>query len=172
MDARNNQDTRFSYRNGSAINDSVIVQSNNKVMHRRILNTSQSAPELHGGILEIFRREVLPQKTRTVRLVGIKSAAVIIQTLLGYEVQARHKRIHCPDLVTARYLKLFSELGCRLIRLPYDPTVTARLIPTLEMSHQRIKDTVAEIFPDESKRRQYVIQKIYTIVRNELREVS
>ncbi|MBN2317768.1 MAG: hypothetical protein JXR49_01770 [Acidobacteria bacterium] len=138
-------------------------------MHHKIFQASQSAADLHGGLIEIYRREVLTQKTRTVRLLGVKCAAKIIQTLLGYEVQAVHKRIHCPDLVTARYLKLFSELGCHSIRLPYDPTVTARLIPTMESALQSIMDTVAIIFPKDLKRRQYVIRKVFAIVRNELR---
>ena len=103
------------------------------------------------------------------RLLGVKCAAQIIQTLLGYEVQAMHKRIHCPDLVTARYLKLFSELGCHSIRLPYDPTVTAGLIPIMESALQSIMDTIAGIFPKNLKRRQYVIRKVFAIVRDELR---
>jgi len=138
-------------------------------MHKKIFQTSQSAPDFEGGIIEIYRREVLSNKTRTVRLLGTKCSANIMQTLLGYEVQAQHKRIQCPDLVTARYLKLFSEIGCHTIRLPYDPTLTARLVPTLESAYQNIKDIVVKIFPQGPKLRQYVIQKIYTIVRDELR---
>ena len=141
-------------------------------MHSKILQASQSAGDLHGGLLEIYRREVLTQQTRTVRLLGVKSSAKIIQTLLGYEVQSMHKRIHCPDLVTARYLKLFSELGCHSIRLPYDPTVTARLIPTMESALQSIMDTVYGIFPKDLTRRQYVIRKVFAILRNELRNAE
>ena len=141
-------------------------------MHRNIYQASQSAADLQGGLVEIYRREVITQKTRTVRLLGVKCAAKVIQTLLGYEVQAMHKRIHCPDLVTARYLKLFSGLGCHSIRLPYDPTITARLIPIIESAHQSILDTVAAIFPKDLKRRQYVIRKIFAIVRTELRNAT
>jgi len=138
-------------------------------MHKKIFQASQEVGNLNGGLVEIYRREVLTQKTRTVRLLGVKCPAKIIETLLGYEVQAMHKRIHCPDLVTARYLKLFSELGCHSIRLPYDPTVTARLIPTMELSLQSVMDTVAGLFPKDRQRRQYVVRKIFAIVRNELR---
>jgi hypothetical protein len=148
---------------------SAFINSSHKIMHHKIIQVSQNAVDLHGGLIEIYRREVLTQKTRTVRLLGVKCAAKIIQTLLGYEVQAAHKRIHCPDLVTARYLKLFSELGCHSIRLPYDPTVTARLIPIMESALQSILDTVAGIFPKDLKRRQYVIRKVFAIVRDELR---
>ncbi len=80
--------------------------------------------------------------------------------------------ILCPDLVTARYLKLFSELGCRTIRLPYDPTVTAKLVPVMEYALESIADTVANIFPHDPRRRQYAIRKIYAIVRNKMRKAS
>lgn len=147
----------------------TFIDSNLKVMHRKILQVSQSGAGLHGGLVELYRREVLTQQTRTVRLLGVKCTATIIQSLLGYEVQTMHKRIHCPDLVTARYLKLFSGLGCHSIRLPYDPTLTAKLIPLMESALHSILDTVAGIFPKDRKRRQYVVRKIFAIVRNELR---
>ncbi len=159
MNVRNRPDT----------NSLSFINGSNKVMHRKIFQASQEAADLNGGLVEIYRTEVVTQKTRTVRLLGVKCAAKIIQTLLGYEVQAMHKRIQCPDLVTARYLKLFSELGCHSIRIPYDPTVTARLIPIMESAFQSIMDTVARIFPKDLKRRQYVVRKIFAVVRNELR---
>ena len=149
-----------------------FVHDNQMVMHRKILEASQDAPEFNGGLIGIYVNEILPHKTRTIGLLGRKCSAVIIQTLLGYEVKARHKRIHCPDLVTARYLKLFSELGCRSIRLPYDPTLTARLIPVLETAYQSITATVQRIFRQDPGRRQYVIRKIYAIVRDKLRSAS
>jgi len=141
-------------------------------MHQKILRTSQSDPHYQGGIIEIYRREVMPQKTRTVRLLGTKCSADILQTLLGYEVQAQRKRIQCPDLVTARYLKIFSELGCHTVRLPYDPTLTSRIIPILESSYQSIIKTVERIFPDDQRFRQYVLRKIFAIVRNALRDAG
>lgn len=83
-------------------------------------------------IEEIYRGEVLPLRTRPVRLLGRKCPARILHTLLGYEVQASRRRIQCPDLATARYLRVFMEIGCRGIRLPYDPTITLKLAPGLE----------------------------------------
>lgn len=141
-------------------------------MHRKILRASQADPVYEGGVVEIYSREVLPQKTRTVRLLGTKCSADIIQTLLGYEVQAQRKRIQCPDLVTARYLKLFSEIGCHTIRLPYDPTITARIVPILESAYQNIAKTVARIFPDDPRFRQYVLRKICAIVREQLSDAA
>jgi len=171
MDIRSRKKKHAIPRIGSATIASPFVQKN-KIMHRKILDASQSAPDLHGGLIAIYRNEVLSQKTRTVRLLGIKNAATILQTLLGYEVQARHKRINCPDLVTARYLKLFSELGCHTIRIPYDPTSTARLIPLMENAHKSISDTITRLFPKDTKCQQYALQKICTIIRNELRKTT
>lgn len=151
--------------------DPSFLQGGNKVMHKKILRASQSDPRYEGGIIGMYRREVLAQRTRTVRLLGTKCSADVIQTLLGYEVQAQQKRIQCPDLVTARYLKLFSEIGCHTIRLPYDPTLTARIIPVLESAYENIMATVAGIFPDDPKLRQYVLRKICAILREELRRV-
>ncbi|MBN2241330.1 MAG: hypothetical protein JW793_01470 [Acidobacteria bacterium] len=159
-------------RNPDVTIPSGFIDSSSKVLHRKILQASQNASVLRGGLVEIYRAEVLTQKTRTVRLLGVKCTANIIQTLLGYEVQAMHKRIHCPDLVTARYLKLFSDLGCHSIRLPYDPTLTARLIPDMEASLNRLLDIVSGIFPRDPKRRQYVIRKLFAIVRKELRNAA
>ena len=171
METRSYQKQRSASRGNSQVNPPPFIR-NRKIMHQEIFDASQSSSDLRGGLVGIYCKEVLSQKTRTVRLLGIKNDAKIIQTLLGYEVQAMHKRIHCPDLVTARYLRLFSELGCHSIRIPYDPTVTARLIPIMEQAYQCIEDAVAGIFPKKRERRQYVLRKICAIVRNELRSAS
>jgi hypothetical protein len=133
-----------------------------------ILDRFEASPEAR-GLVAVYRFEVLPVKTRTLRLVGQKTAATIVHTLLGYEVKARFKRIQCPDLVTARYLKLFSELGCHSIRLPYDPTVTARILPELEAALQRIEAGVRELFPDSAALRRYVTRRLYALLRRRLR---
>ena len=120
------------------------------------------------GVVEIYKQEVLPIKTRTLRLIGRKCSARIIHTLLGYEVKASFKRIQCPDMVTARYVKLFTELGCRSIKLPYDPTVTARLIPELERAVESLLRGVSEMF-DERTVAMYVARYLFTLIRAELR---
>ena len=120
-------------------------------------------------IEEIYRRRVLTCKTRGIHLLGRKSQARIQETLLGYEVKAEHKRIQCPDMVTARYLKLFTELGCRTIRLPYDPTVTAALIPELERAMATISRGVHELFPHDRHLRLYVLRNVYNHLRARLR---
>jgi hypothetical protein len=112
---------------------------------------------------------VLPIKTRSIHLLGRKTPAQIIETLLGYEVKAAYKRIQCPDKVTARYLKLFTELGCRTIRLPYDPTVTANLIPQFEQAVAKISSGVHDIYPKDRRLQLYVIRNIYSHLRRLLK---
>jgi hypothetical protein len=140
-----------------------------KISHRKLLLESQSFGDLDGSLVNRYRQKVCSQKTRIIRLIGRKSTAKIIHTLLGYELQASYKRIHCPDLVTAQYLKIFSDLGCHSIHLPYDPTVTAQLIPEFEILLENINRKVRETFPKNTGTRQYVIQKIYEIIRQQLK---
>jgi hypothetical protein len=121
------------------------------------------------AFVELYRQRVLTQHTRTLRLLGRKSSAKIIHTLLGYEVQASYKRIQCPDMVTARYLRLFSELGCLSIKLPYDPTLTAQVIPEFEAMLQAIVRRICELFPRDIPMQRYIIRRVYAIIRRQLK---
>ncbi len=122
------------------------------------------------GLIEIYHSEVLTVKTRTIRLLGRKISAHIFNTLLGFEVKASFKRIQCPDMVTARYLKIFTELGCRTIKLPYDPTVTARLLPELEVAQERLVSGVRLLFPQNKDLQLYVLRHICRYIRHRLRD--
>jgi hypothetical protein len=135
-----------------------------KIQHHEILKGTGQYFDLING----YREKVLTQQTRTIRLLGRKNSAKIIHTLLGFEVQASYKRIQCPDLVTARYLRLFSELGCHSIKLPYDPTLTEQVIPGFEATVDSIKERVCELFPRNPSTQQYVLQKVYGIIRRQL----
>jgi len=138
--------------------------ANRRIQHLLILNSSRVRRDL----IQEYRDKVLPEKTRTIRLLGKKNPARIIHTLLGFEVQALYKRIHCPDFVTARYIRLFSELGCHSIKLPYDPTVTDRLIPGFEASVENLNEKIRELYPRDLQTRQYVIRTLYGIIRQQL----
>jgi hypothetical protein len=122
----------------------------------------------YGALLTTYRDRVLAQKTRTIRLLGRKSSAKILHTLLGYEVQASYKRIQCPDMPTARYLRLFSELGCHSIKLPYDPTLTEELVPGFEATIDGIKEEISSMFPGDIPTQQYAIRRAYEIIRRQL----
>lgn len=149
-----------------------IEVRNRRIPHRKILKALQESAEDSGNLVETYKKEVLPIKTRTIHLLGKKAPARIITTLLGYEVQASYKRINCPDMVTARYLKLFTELGCHTIKLPYDPTVTERLIPVLETAYDRVVKGVRSLFPDSRALQVYVLQRVFALIRSRLRFVE
>ena len=59
-------------------------------------------------------------------------------TFLGYEVKAGRRRLTCPDLVTARYVRVFCDLGMPHILIPYDPTRTSRIIEKLEKQLEKL----------------------------------
>jgi hypothetical protein len=143
----------------------TIPIRNGKIPHRKILQASKG----YGDLVDAYRQKVLSQNTRTIRLLGKKCSAKILNTLLGYEVQASYKRIQCPDLVTARYLRLFSELGCHSIQLPFDLTLTAQLVPEFEALVDAITKQIRELFPGDSAIQRYVIRQVYGIIRQQLR---
>jgi hypothetical protein len=135
-----------------------------RINHQHILQTSSH----YASLVQTYRDQVLTQKTRTIRLLGRKASAKIMHTLLGFEVQASYKRIQCPDMVTARYLRLFLELGCHSIKLPYDPTLTEELIPKFEAMVEGIKEEIRESFPGDPSTQRYVIRIIYAVIRRDL----
>jgi hypothetical protein len=145
----------------------VAIRSE-RIPHKKILLALQDSEHGLKNLAAIYREKVLPNKTRSIPLLGRKCTARITQTLLGYEVKASYKRIHCPDLVTARYLKIFAALGCRRIRLPYDPSITARLVPELELGMEALATGVRNIFPDRRRIQLYVLRNLYRILRQQL----
>lgn len=142
------------------------AQRSARIPHADILQASAE----YARMVEAYRQKVLSQKTRTIRLLGRKNAARILHTLLGYEVQSSYKRIQCPDLVTARYIRLFSELGFHAIKLPYDPTLTARLIPEFEAAIDGIGQHIRTLFPNDGARQAYALRHAYGIIRRQLAE--
>ena len=148
----------------------TIQLKGSRIPHSKILAAIDESAESSGGLVEVYRSRVLPIKTRTIHLLGRKSSPRIADTLLGYEVQAGYKRVHCPDRATARYLLIFTEIGCHSIRLPYDPTVTVELLPALEGSLARLKDGIAALFSGNKRIQRYVLQRVFRHLRARLRK--
>lgn len=88
----------------------------------------------------LYRERVLSLRTRSHALPQApKGAAVEVQhTLLGIELKAGRRRILCPDLATARYLRVFARAGLAEIAVPYDITKISRLADELESAWQRM----------------------------------
>jgi hypothetical protein len=89
-------------------------------------------------IRQIYCCDVLKKKHRELQLLGRKCSPQILYTFLGYELKMGRKRVSCPDISSARYLKLFAEIGMHSARMPYDPTHTALVLTGLEHSLHEI----------------------------------
>lgn len=133
--------------------------------------TILAVKEQTNRIKRIYRKEVLSQRTRVVPLLGRKCEPQLMYTFLGFELKLRGKRITCPDMVTARYLMLFAEIGMASVAIPYDPTETARLLPELEEAFSGIKEwLLAQGYG--KPQHQLTIRKVYQKIREELKEVE
>jgi hypothetical protein len=154
---------------GQRLPSSRLPRKKRRIPHLEILEALQDPALGIVNLVDAYRRFVLPIKTRNIQLLGHKAPAQIIETLLGYEVKSTYKRIQCPDMVTARYLKLFTELGCRSIRLPYDPTITANLIPQFEQAVAKIKSGVRDIYPKDRQLQLYVIRTVFAHLKRQLK---
>jgi len=123
----------------------------------------------------LYRERVLTQRTRSHRLPqGPKAAAVEVQhTLLGIELKVGRRRMLCPDLATARYLRVFARAGLAEVAVPYDITKISRLADELESAWHRmllLADRLTEgRAPAASKRLRSAAVKE---VRREIEEVG
>ncbi|MEO8574578.1 MAG: hypothetical protein ABI481_11460 [Pyrinomonadaceae bacterium] len=97
----------------------------------------------------------------------------ILHTLLGIELQIGPRRFSCPDLATARYMRVFARLGCREFAIPYDITKISTLADELETAWQRsllVLETQAERLSDQQQKRQR--SRLYKLVRSEVAEIG
>lgn len=101
----------------------------------------QVKAELKGAWLpSIYRDRILQMRTRSYHFEALpkKPACLIQHTLLGVELKIGRRRLHCPDLATARYLLVFARAGCSNVAVPYDITKTSQLADELESSWYRM----------------------------------
>lgn len=87
----------------------------------------------------IYAEKVRSQRTRAVEMEipERENQVEILYTLLGIELKAGKRRIGCPDLATARYLRVFARIGCRRVAVPYDITKISVLADELETAWQK-----------------------------------
>ena len=50
----------------------------------------------------------------------------------------------CPDLATARYLRIFGEIGLPSVLIPYEPHRTDALVPALEDCFAELKESAVD----------------------------
>jgi hypothetical protein len=84
----------------------------------------------------IYRDKVRALRTRafTLGVTARKNDPEILFTLLGIELKVGRRRLSCPDLSTARYLRVFARVGVNEIAVPYDISKIAALADELESS--------------------------------------
>ena len=92
-----------------------------------------------GWIPTIYEARVRADRTRSYYLKVAKkeNAAEIQYTLLGIELKVGRRRFACPDLATARYLRVFARLGCSSFAVPYDISRISPIADELETAWQR-----------------------------------
>ena len=114
-----------------------------------------------------YGEQVLSGRTRVVSLPGRKCEPRILNTFLGFELQVAQKRITCPDMTTARYLRIFAEVGMPSVRTPYDPTLTTCVLPQLEQALRKVKNLLLEENLNR-KQHQSKLRDIYRKIRDHL----
>jgi hypothetical protein len=129
-------------------------------------------------IPELYRTLVRKQRTRAIviSITAKENFPEIIYTLLGIELRVGRSRFACPDLATARYMRVFARIGCGEFAIPYDITRVSTVADKLETAWhhtllrldilsgelplstakrartalvKRIRDEIAEIGPGE-----------------------
>jgi hypothetical protein len=87
----------------------------------------------------LYKTRVRDQRTRSVHLdiAARENKAEILYTLLGIELKVGRRRFACPDLATARYLRVFARIGCCDFAIPYDISQISRIADEFETSWQR-----------------------------------
>lgn len=98
-------------------------------------------------LLDVYKNKVRSLRTRSFQLgfPNKENDVEIMHTLLGVEIKAGRKRISCPDLATARYLAVFTRLGCSEIAVPYEINRISLIADELESSWQRMLLLIAGV---------------------------
>ena len=123
----------------------------------------------------IYASKVRPTRTRSVHIdvPARENNAEIQYTLLGIELKVGKRRFACPDLATARYMRVFARIGVLDFAMPYDITKISPLADELETSWHRAGLLVAELTrkdTDPVKKRQR--NKLVKGMRNEIDEAG
>lgn len=87
----------------------------------------------------IYAKKIRTQRTRKVIIsVPIRENMAEVQyTLLGVELKIGRQRFSCPDLATARFMRVFGRIGVREFAVPYDITRISAAADELETAWQR-----------------------------------
>lgn len=115
------------------------------------MGISKDTPITDQWFPELYRQRVRSQRTRrcVIDVPAKENSPEIQHTLLGIELKVGRKRFSCPDLPTARYLRVFAKIGCKEFAIPYDITKISAVADDLESSLER---SLLSLQSDETKR--------------------
>jgi hypothetical protein len=115
----------------------------------------------------MYRAKVRSARTRSFQMdiPERENSPDILHTLLGIELKVGNLRLACPDLATARYLRVFARLGCTKIAVPYDISKISEIADKLDTAWHRIN----LLLENESTRNR---NKMLRDLRNEIREIG
>ena len=102
----------------------------------------------------VYEKKIRPLRTRSLSIdvAARENSAEIQYTLLGIELKVGKNRFACPDLATARYMRVFARFGCRDFAAPYDITKISAAADNLETSWQRTLVLLTEKTKEKSSR--------------------
>ena len=119
-----------------------------------------NSPEIESdSLVTIYSQKIRTIRTRSysLEIPERENEVQILYTLLGIEIKVGRRRFACPDLPTARYMRVFARLGCGEFAVPYDITKISTLADELETSWQRalllLEATTAGLTDRQKKRR-------------------
>ena len=100
---------------------------------------NESAEERLEPMAAMYAEKIRTLRTRScsLEIPERENDVLILHTLLGIELKIGPRRFACPDLATARYMRIFARLGCRDFAIPYDITRISTLADDLETEWQR-----------------------------------
>jgi len=123
----------------------------------------------------IYHEKIRSGRTRSISIdiPERENTAIIEYTLLGIELKVGKRRFACPDLSTARYMRVFARIGCKDFAIPYDITQISGFADELETSWQRTDLLIIELTPAATARsRAAARSKVIQSIRDQLREIG
>lgn len=123
----------------------------------------------------LYLGRIRSQRTRSIHLdiPERENDPIINYTLLGIELKVGRRRIACPDLATARYMRVFARIGCRDFAIPYNITKISIEADALETSWHRAFLLLDEFTAAKSVRSRASLRaKLVKSLRNEIEEAG
>lgn len=123
----------------------------------------------------LYLGRIRAQRTRAIQfdIPERENDPQINYTLLGIELKVGRRRIACPDLATARYMRVFARIGCRNFAIPYNITKISVEADALETSWHRAFLLLDEITADRTVRSRASLRaKLIKALRIEIAEIG